>query len=98
RVLDGPTLIHIDGTRPLPLFVSVLLHGNEHTGWNAVRALLGRYHGRPLPRAVSLFIGNVQAARENRRFLPGQADFNRIWHSPPGGDGPAHAMAREVVA
>lgn len=100
RALRGPTLIHLPGRREEPLFVSVLLHGNEHTGWDAVRALLrgGERHA-PLPRALSLLIGNVQAARENRRFLPGQPDFNRVWKALPGArETEAHAMAREVLA
>jgi hypothetical protein len=51
RVLDGPTLIHLPGRRPEPLFVSVLLHGNEVTGWQAARELLQEYQQRELPRA-----------------------------------------------
>ncbi|MFS8860164.1 peptidase M14, partial [Synechococcus sp. H60.1] len=57
--LGGPTLIHLAGRRDPPLFVSVLLHGNEVTGWQAVRQLLRRYVQRELPRSLSLFIGNV---------------------------------------
>jgi len=30
-ILRGPTLIHLVGRRTEPLFVSVLLHGNEGT-------------------------------------------------------------------
>ncbi|KPK38257.1 MAG: peptidase M14 [Gammaproteobacteria bacterium SG8_47] len=93
RVLPGPTLIHLSGRRPEPLFVSVLLHGNEDTGWEAVRALLAE-HAAELPRALSLFIGNVAAARQGLRHLPDQPDYNRIWR----GDGtPEHALMREVV-
>jgi hypothetical protein len=93
--LSGPTLIHLPGRRPEPLFVSVLLHGNEDTGWEALRRALGDYAGRELPRALSIFIGNVAAARAGERFLPGQPDYNRIWGI---GDGPEAAMARQVVA
>lgn len=99
RALSGPTLIHLPGRRREPLFVSVLLHGNEHTGWDAVRKLLRRHEGRELPRAMSLFIGNVAAARENERFLPGQPDFNRVWTPGAGGaETPVHAMAGQVLA
>lgn len=94
-VLPGPTLIHIPGKRPEPLFVSVLLHGNEDGGWEAVRGLLAGRGGKVLPRALSLFIGNVAAARENRRFLDGQADYNRIW---TGGGSDEQAMAAEIVS
>ena len=92
--LDGPTLIHLPGRRSPPLFVSVLLHGNENTGWDAARMLLQRHAGHPLPRALSLFVGNVQAARFGLRCLDGQPDFNRIWC----GDGtPEHRIMREVL-
>lgn len=77
--LDGPTLIHLPGRHPEPLFVSVLLHGNEDTGWEAMRQLLKKYEGRELPRGLSLFIGNIAAAKEGVRRLEGQLDYNRIW-------------------
>lgn len=94
EVLDGPTLIHLPGRMARPLAVTVLLHGNETTGWEAVRALLQRYAGRDLPRALSLFIGNVAAAREGVRHLEGQPDYNRVWR----GEGTAeHTMMAEVV-
>ena len=38
--LGGPTLIHLPGKRQPALFISVLLHGNETSGWDALRALL----------------------------------------------------------
>ena len=79
QVLSGPTLLHLPGRRQPPLFVSVLLHGDEDTGWLAVRQLLREARGTELPRALSLFIGNVQAGRSRQRFLPGQSDYNRVW-------------------
>ncbi len=78
-LLGGPTLIHLPGRRPEPLFVSVLAHGNETTGFNAVQSLLQKYLDKELPRALSLFIGNVDAARLGQRYLDGQPDYNRIW-------------------
>ncbi|MFP4208424.1 MAG: M14 family metallopeptidase [Wenzhouxiangella sp.] len=84
RFLNGPTLIHLPGRRPQPLFVSVLQHGNEVTGWEAVRRLLkSRYQRDPLPRSLILLIGNVRAAARGRRHLADQPDFNRCW---PGSD------------
>lgn len=84
RFLDGPTLIHLPGRRPQPLFVSVLQHGNEVTGWEAVRRLIkSRYQRDPLPRSLILLIGNVRAAARGRRHLADQPDFNRCW---PGSD------------
>ena len=98
-VLPGPTLIHLEGRRAEPLFVSVLLHGNEDTGWLAVRDLLQKYRNRELPRSLSVFIGNVKAARFYERFMDGQPDYNRIWaDNEQNRDLPERAMARQVVA
>lgn len=94
EVLPGPSLIHLRGRAEEPLFVSVLLHGNEDTGWLAMRELLTRYRHQALPRSLSLFIGNVAAARERKRRLDGQPDFNRVWSE---GDSLEHAMARQVL-
>jgi len=94
RLLPGPTLVHLPGRRPEPLFVSVLLHGNETTGLLALQRLLHGIGDRQLPRALSLFIGNVGAARQDQRRLPGQPDFNRIWS---GGQAPEHRMAMQVI-
>jgi Succinylglutamate desuccinylase / Aspartoacylase family len=78
-LLGGPTLIHLPGRQSEPLFLSVLLHGNEDAGFLAVQALLRAYEPKELPRALSLFIGNVSAARAGQRSLDGQPDYNRIW-------------------
>jgi len=78
-VLTGPTLIHLPGRRDAPLFVSILLHGNEDTGLKAMQAVLKKYQNQPLPRALSIFVGNIDAARENVRRLEGQLDYNRVW-------------------
>lgn len=82
-LLGGPTLMHLPGRRVQPLFVSVLLHGNEDTGFEAIKALLKKYQGKTLPRALSVFIGNVEAAEKGLRRMDGQHDFNRVW---PGGE------------
>jgi succinylglutamate desuccinylase len=79
RLLDGPTLIHLPGRRAEPLFVSILLHGNEDTGLKAMRQVLGKYRAKLLPRALSLFVGNIAAARAGLRRLDGQPDYNRVW-------------------
>ena len=92
-VLPGPTLIHLPGQRDPALFVSILLHGNETTGLRAIQALLAEYQGQRLPRALSLFIGNVAAAVRGRRRLEGQADYNRVWS---GQGRPEHALMAEV--
>ncbi|MDD3519011.1 MAG: M14 family metallopeptidase [Chromatiales bacterium] len=95
-VLGGPTLIELPGRREPPLFVSVLLHGNEPVGWQAVQALLARMP-EPLPRALCLFIGNVAAARDGLRRLDGQPDYNRVWPGGEDHDGAEARMMRDVV-
>ncbi len=99
--LGAPTLIHLPGDRQPALFVSVLMHGNETVGWEAVRECLQdhlAHHGKlRLPRALSLFIGNVGAAASRVRRLPGQPDYNRVW---PGSELPVtteHALMQRVV-
>ena len=78
QVIDGPTLIHLHGHIEQPLFVCVLQHGNEPTGWDAIRDVLKKEHKR-LPRSLILLIANVSAARHKKRKLEHQPDFNRCW-------------------
>ena len=91
-LLGGPTLLHLPGRRQPALFVSVLLHGNEDVGLKAIQRVLRRYQDTELPRALSLFIGNVAAARHGLRRLDHQPDYNRVW---PGG--PQHGHAEEAL-
>jgi len=101
QVLPGPTLIHLLGRKPEPLFVSVLLHGNEITGLAAIQSVLGRYTDTELPRALSIFVGNVQAAALGQRCLDGQPDYNRVWPGADAASGltstPEYAMMARVV-
>jgi hypothetical protein len=93
QLLGGPALIHVRGKGDMPLFISVLLHGNEVSGWNALRRLLAS--PEPLGRSLLVFIGNVSAAAQGVRMLPGQQDFNRIWRGEvAGAEG---EMARAVA-
>lgn len=94
KVLDGPTLIHLEGRHKPAVFFSVLLHGNEHTSWEAVRQLLIGYQDKTLPRSISLFIGNVQAARYSQRYVEGQQDFNRMWGDT---ETPAEPVMQQVI-
>ena len=97
EVLPGPSLIHLAGRREQPLFVSVLLHGNEDTGWLAAQAVLNKYVRTGLPRSLSLFIGNLDAAREKLRRLDVQPDYNRVWPGASETDSPEFHMMKQVV-
>jgi hypothetical protein len=96
-LLGGPTLIHLQGRRSEPLFVTVLSHGNEDTGFYAVQALLRDYRERELPRSLSLFISNVAAARHGLRRLDDQLDYNRTWPGTEHPDAPEVRMLQRVV-
>lgn len=99
--LGGPTLFHLPGRREPALFLSVLMHGNETSGWDAVRELLRSRltsEGYDLPRSLSLFVGNTAAAEQGIRHLPDQPDFNRVWPGSETSGTPEHDLMREVVA
>ncbi|MCG8503558.1 MAG: M14 family metallopeptidase, partial [Sphingomonadales bacterium] len=102
KLLGGPTLIHLPGRHARPLFASVLLHGNETAGFEAAQTVLRKYApgggNRPLPRSLSLFIGNVAAAEKGLRRLEDQPDFNRIWPGAESGGTPEHAVMAQVLA
>ena len=99
--LGGPTLIHLPGRQQPALLVSVLMHGNETTGWYAVRDLLRACCGTgsepSLPRSLSLFISNTEAAKHQVRHLKGQPDYNRVWPGSTLKAGPEHRVMQEVM-
>ncbi len=101
QTLGGPTLIHLPGERGPALFVAVLTHGNETSGWDALRQLLQDYLPgggvRELPRALSIFIGNVRAAAFGVRHLDDQPDYNRVWPGCDTAETPEHRMMVEVM-
>ena len=96
-ILPRPTLIHLPGRRQPALFVSILLHGNEDAGLKAIQTVLRKYRNHELPRALSIFVGNVDAARAGLRRLDGQPDFNRIWPGTEHAAGEETDMARTVL-
>lgn len=96
RALPQPTLIHLPGQQSQPLFISVLLHGNETSGWTAVQRVLKKYAKHGLPRAVSLFLGNLEAARAAVRRLDWQPDYNRIWPGTELSDRPETQLAQTI--
>ena len=78
-LFPAPTLLHLQGMRPETVFISVMLHGNEPTGLYVIQELLKKYSHTRLPRSVSIFFGNVEAARHGARLLNTQHDYNRVW-------------------
>lgn len=97
RHFQGPTIVHLPGKRVPPVFVSIMLHGNEDVGLKAVQLALSQYAQHSLPRELILFIGNTEAAQQGLRKLPQQLDFNRVW---PGTDlppSPISELMRSVV-
>lgn len=93
-VLAQPTLFDLRQPDRDPLFISVLLHGNETSGWDAMRNLLVNLNTNRDPISLVLLVGNVVAAKDGRRSLDGQVDFNRIWE---GGETPECLWANEVI-
>jgi succinylglutamate desuccinylase len=96
-LLGGPTLLHLPGRQAEPVFVTVLAHGNEATGLTALQQLLHDYRDAVLPRALSVFIGNVAAARQGVRRLEGQADYNRVWPGTTAPGVPEALLMQQVV-
>ena len=78
-LFGGPTMVELSGGDRAPLFVSILQHGNEDSGLGAMQRVLSKHNGSALPRPIMLLIGNVAAAREGKRRLDGQPDYNRVW-------------------
>ena len=96
-LLGGPTLIELPGDREAPLFVSIMMHGNEDVGLGAIQRVLRELGGRRLPRALMLLVGNVQAAARGVRRIDGQPDFNRVWPGTLDHVGTAEARAMAEV-
>ncbi len=95
-VLPGPSLIEIPGKISPPLFISVLLHGNETTGFLAMQEIIEKFNllSKPSPREILLFVGNINAAMLGVRRQTDEPDYNRIWN---GGNRPEHFLAKEVI-
>jgi hypothetical protein len=99
--LGAPTLIHLPGARGPALFVSVLLHGNETVGWEAVRALLRerleRFGELRLPACVESL--HRQRQRRRRRSTP-SARSAGLQPGLAGSEDPEtleHRLMRQVV-
>ncbi len=83
KVFDGPTLVHLKSSKKnnnkKALFISTLLHGNEHSGIMTLQEFL--QDKKELERDIILFFGNIKAAKYGKRHLDTQPDYNRIWTS-----------------
>lgn len=95
-ILPGPSLVYIKGDITPAIFISVLLHGNETTGFLAMQHLIKEFDliSRPAPRDIIFFIGNIAAAKKGMRRLENEPDYNRIWN---GDTLPEHRLAKAVL-
>ncbi len=94
--IDNHTLVHLNGKVQRPIFISILQHGDEYTGWDALKDYLNN-HQHQLPRSMTILFGNIQAARFNVRQLDNQPDFNRSWPSYLNLNDPTANTMREVT-
>lgn len=95
RIFPNPALVSLKGRRPDPLFLAILLHGNETVGFEVLKRLHAWMGRHLLPRSLLIFVGNVAAAEAGTRMLAGCRDYNRLWQ---GGSGPEFELAQEVLA
>ncbi len=95
-VVNNHTLVHLEGRIKQPVFISILQHGDEHTGWDAIQAYLSK-HLDNLPRSMIILFGNIEAAKHNVRQLDHQPDFNRSWPSHLILDTPESRTMREIT-
>lgn len=94
KLIECPTLIHLRGQKNQPLFVSILLHGNEFSGLIIVQNILKKYKHRDLPKSLIIFIANPKACEQGLRQLKDQPDFNRIWK---GGSSYEESLTKPVL-
>jgi len=97
-LIPEATLFHLSGKQKEPLFISVLLHGNETTGLLALQKLLIKYKDQELPRSLSFFLGNIEAANQGVRRLDHQPDYNRIWPGTDQTETKESQVAQEIVS
>lgn len=85
RLSNKPALLFLPGeAEGPPRLISVLLHGNEDSGFRALCEFLRE--DPVVHNPLWMFIGNVRAATQNGwfadRYLNDQEDFNRVWGIP----------------
>ena len=79
RVFDRPTIIDLRQSNRAPVFITTLLHGNETSGWDAIREFLNNHS----EVSMVLLVGNIHAAKSKQRHLDHEQDFNRVWRQEP---------------
>ncbi|MDG1904746.1 MAG: M14 family metallopeptidase [Arenicella sp.] len=75
------------------------MHGNETSGWYAVRELLKTVYQNPTharPRSLSLFIANTEASKHGVRHMPNSPDYNRVWPGSELDHSPEHDLMQQV--
>ena len=100
QIFDRPTLVYLEGEKEAPLFISVMLHGNEFSGLQIMQEILKKYKskdGYRLPRSIWFFIGNVEAASLGLRRQDNELDFNRAWPGTPEPESPTAKLISEVM-
>lgn len=93
KVFPSPTLIHCKGRSEKSVFVCLLQHGNETTGFYVLKLLQKHFETHKPAKNLYIFISNVTAAEKLVRFLPEQNDFNRCWGTE---DGPEQRLFQQV--
>lgn len=96
-LLKGPSLFHLRGKSQKTLFISTLLHGNETSGFLALKSFFKKYDSQELPISICLFIGNTMAAKYGQRQLEGQKDWNRVWVPKELPECPEKSIATKVL-
>ena len=54
KKIDNHTLVHLEGKIKRPVFISILQHGDEHTGWDALRDYLNNQYREDYKHEQSL--------------------------------------------
>lgn len=93
KLLNGPTIIHIEGASDEAIFISTLLHGNETTSFLVLQKFLKQFENTTPSKTIIAFLGNTISAQEGLRHLPNQPDYNRIWGV---GNTKEHLLATKV--
>ena len=93
-IFPHPSMVHLDHGKKETLFLSILLHGNEQSGFYVLKKVASHIKQHPPFKNIIIFIGNVYAAEQKKRYLHGQNDYNRVWQ---GDSSKEHRLAQKVL-